>query len=520
MTGDKGSGFVRELGMFDSVMIVIGTMIGSGIFIVSAAMARVIGSSGWLLVAWLVTGLLTIAAAISYGELASMMPEAGGMYVYLREAFSPLWGFLYGWTLFTVIQTGTIAAVCVAFARFAGILFPAISEQSYLIPPIHISSGYAISLSTAQLVAIGVIVLLTWTNSLGIRYGKIVQNLFTVAKTGALAGLILAGVLAGRNSAALERNFAHFWQQTDLTPVSAGLTAATAFGLFIAICVSQSGSLFSADSWHDITFAAGEVKDPRRTLPKALIIGTVVVIVLYLLANVSYLLTLPLGAIQHAPEDRVATAVLNAMAPGWGALLMAIAIMISTFGCANSLVLAGPRVYYAMANNGLFLRTAATLNKAKVPGRSLLVQGIWASALVLPRTFDVHTREYGNLYSNLLDYVISSALIFYILTIAGVIRLRRMRPDAERPYRTLGYPFVPLVYIVGAAAILLALFLYRPSSTWPGLLIVVVGVPVYIAMKKRNEQRVRASERLLLEESFNKLEFRVGKRSSKPPDRD
>jgi len=438
-----------------------------------------------LLVAWLVTGVLTIAAAISYGELASMMPEAGGMYVYLREAFSPLWGFLYGWTLFTVIQTGTIAAVAVAFARFSGILFPAISEQRYLIPPIHISSGYAVSLSTTQLIAIAVIALLTWTNSLGIRYGKIVQNLFTVAKTGALIALILAGVFIGRNAAAIGRNFAHFWEHTPVTPLSAGLTATTAFGLFIAICVSQSGSLFSADSWHDITFAAGEVKDPRRTLPKSLIIGTVVVIVLYLLANLAYLVTLPLPAIQNAPADRVATAMVDTIAPGWGSLLMALAIMISTFGCDNSLILAGPRVYYAMANNGLFLRSAATLNKANVPGRSLLVQGIWASALVLPRTFDPATGQYGNLYSNLLNYVISSALIFYILTIAGVIRLRRTRPEAERPYRTLGYPLVPVIYIAGAAAILFALFLYRPASTWPGLLIVLVGVPVYLGMRKR-----------------------------------
>jgi APA family basic amino acid/polyamine antiporter len=481
----KTTGFIRELGTFDSVMIVIGTMIGSGIFLVPADMSRTVGSAGWLLVAWLVTGVLTITAAISYGELASMIPEAGGMYVYLREAFSPLWGFLYGWTLFTVIQTGTIAAVAVAFARFAGILFPAISEQRYIISPIHISSGYAISLSTAQLLAIAVIALLTWSNSLGIRYGKIVQNLFTVAKTGALGGLILLGIFWGRNAAAVHANFDHLWQQTNLTPISAGLTAASAFGLFIAICVSQSGSLFSADSWHDITFAAGEVKDPRRTLPRALIIGTVVVIVLYLLANVAYLLTLPLPAIQNAPSDRVATAMINAIAPGFGGIVMAVAIMISTFGCDNSLILAGARVYYAMARSGLFLRAAGTLNKAHVPGRSLLVQGIWASVLVLPRTFDSATQEYGNLYSNLLNYVISSALIFYILTIAGVIRLRQTKPNIERPYRTLGYPFVPILYIIGAAAILLALFLYRASSTWPGLVIVLLGVPVYVLLRRR-----------------------------------
>ena len=466
-------------------MIVVGTMIGSGIFIVPAEMSRLLGSGGWLLVAWTVTGILTITAAMSYGELASMIPEAGGMYVYLREAFSPIWGFLYGWTLFTVIQTGTIAAVAVAFARFTSFLIPRISEQQYIVPPIHISSGYAFSLSTAQLVAIAVIFLLTWTNSLGVKYGKVVQNLFTVAKTGALAVLILLGVLVGGNHAAISRNFHQFWAQTNLTPVEGGLTSATLYGLIVAICVSQSGALFSADSWHDITFAAGEVRDPKRTLPRSLIIGVALVIAFYLLTNISYLFTLPIEAIQHAPADRVATSVLDAIAPGWGSVLIAIAIMVSTFGCVNSLVLAGPRVYYAMAQNGLFLRSAARLNKASVPGASLLVQGLWASMLVLPRTFNAATGEYGNLYSNLLDYVISAALIFYILTISAVFRLRRTRPDAERPYRTPGYPFVPLVYIFGATAILVALFTYRSASTWPGLLIIGFGVPVYFFIRWR-----------------------------------
>ena len=483
--GVKSAGFVRELGMFDSVMIVTGTMIGSGIFIVSADMSRVIGSAGWLLVAWLVTGVLTIAAAMSYGELASMIPEAGGMYVYLKEAFSPIWGFLYGWTLFTVIQTGTIAAVGVGFARYAGLMIPAISEMRYVIPPLHIAPGYVISLSTTQLVAIAMIALLTWTNSLGIRYGKIVQNIFTVAKAGALAALILLGVFVGRNAAALHANFAHLWTATPTASISAGLTAVSTLGLFVAICVSQSGSLFSADSWHDVTFAAGEVKDPRRTLPRALIIGTIAVTALYLLANLVYLLVLPLSSVQNAPSDRVATAMVDAIFPGVGGIAMAIAIMVSTFGCNNSLILAGARVYYAMARSGLFLRSAGTLNKARVPGRSLLVQGIWASALVLPRTFDAATQKYGNLYSNLLDYVISSALIFYILTIAGVIRLRKIRPDWERPYRTLGYPVVPIIYILGAATILLCLFVYRPSSTWPGLVIVLIGVPVYVFLRRR-----------------------------------
>lgn len=473
------SGFIRELGLFDSVMIVIGVMIGSGIFIVTADMSRMIGSAGWTLVAWVVTGVLTIAAAMSYGELASMMPQAGGMYVYLSEAFSPMWGFLYGWTLFTVIQTGTIAAVAVAFARFAGVLWPTLSEQNYIIPPIHITPGYALSLSTAQLAGIAVVALLTWTNSRGVKYGKIVQNLFTVAKVAALLGLIGAAFLLGWNSEAVRTNFGHFWQATGFTPLTATLTAASAYGLFIAICVSQSGSMFSADAWHDITFAAGEVKDPKRTLPRALVIGTVVVIGLYLLANLGYVVTLPLPAIQHAPSDRVAAAVLEAIWPNWGAKLMAIAIMISTFGCVNSLVLAGPRVYYSMATDGLFLRSVATLNRARVPARSLWLQGAWAAFLVLPRTFNVTSRQYGSLYSDLLDYVISAALIFYVMAIAAVFRLRKKWPNVDRPYRTFGYPIIPALYIIGATVILLALFAYRPATTWPGLAIVICGLPLY-----------------------------------------
>ncbi len=475
---DRETGFVRELGLFDSAMIVMGAMIGSGIFIVPADMARNIGSGGWLLVAWLFTAVITVAAAVSYGELAAMMPKAGGMYVYLREAFSPMLGFLYGWTLFTVIQTGTVAAVGVGFARFTGVLWPAISEQHYWVAPIHISSGYAISLSTGQAVAIVVIALLTWTNSRGIRYGKIVQNLFTSAKVIALAALILLGFIFWK-PAAISANFGNFWTPHDVTPLTATLSALSAFGLFAAICVSQSGSLFSADSWHDITFAAGEVKHPHRTMPRALALGTVCVTGLYLLANLAYLLVLPLAAIQHAPADRVATAMLQAIFPGWGTVLMAIAIMISTFGCMNALILAGPRVYYSMAQDGLFPRAAGTLNRARVPGWSLLIQGIWSAALVLPRTYNPETHAYGSLYSNLLDYVISAALIFYILTIAGVIRLRMKRPEAPRPYRALGYPVVPLIYILGAAAILYCLFAYRPATTWPGLLIVLCGVPVY-----------------------------------------
>jgi APA family basic amino acid/polyamine antiporter len=480
---DRDTGFVRELGLFDSVMIVVGVMIGSGIFIVPADMARNIGSAGWLLVAWLVTAVLTVAAALSYGELSALMPQAGGMYVYLREAFSPLVGFLYGWTLFTVIQTGTIAAVAVAFARYTGVLIPSIAEDHYLIPPIHLSSGYAISLSTGQLVGILVIALLTWTNSLGVRYGKILQNLFTSAKIASLAGLILLGLIFAKHDA-LVANFTNLWTRHDVTPLTATLNALTSFGLFAAICVSQSGSLFAADSWHDITFAAGEVKDPRTTMPRALALGTICVTGLFFLANVAYLCILPLTAIQHAPSDRVATAMLQVIFPGFGAVLMALAIMVSTFGCINGLVLAGPRVSYSMAQDRMFPKAAGRLNKAHVPAWSLWIQGLWSAVLVLPRTVN-GDGTYGNLYSNLLDWVISAALLFYVLAIAGVIRLRMTRPNVERPFRTPGYPFVPLLYIVSGVAILYCLFAYRASTTWPGLVIVLCGLPVYYLMKSR-----------------------------------
>jgi len=476
--------FARGLGLFDSVMVVVGVMIGSGIFIVSAEMSREIGSAGWLLVAWGFAGVLTIAGALSYGELAAMMPHAGGMYIYLREAFSPLWGFLYGWTLCTVIQTGTIAAVAIAFARFSGVFFPWISEDRYLIPPLHVSTGYAFSLSTAQLVAIVLIAVLTWTNSRGLEYGKIVQNVFTVAKTAALLALVVLGLTLGWNAAAVHENFSHAWTARGVSPLAVGLNATTAFGLFVAICVSQTGSLFAADSWHDITFAAGEVKDPRRTLPLSLAIGTSIVIVLYLLANVAYLVTLPLSAIQNAPADRVATVALQAIFPTIGAGLMAAAIIVSTVGCVNALTLAGARTYYAMSRDGLFFRAVGQLNKARVPAVSLLVQGLWAAFLVLPRTYDPATKTYGNLYSNLLEYIISAALIFYILTISAVFRLRIKRPDAERPYRAFGYPWLPFLYILGAAAVLIMLFIYRPATTWPGLVIVLIGVPIYLLLAR------------------------------------
>jgi len=471
--------FARGLSLFDSIMVVVGAMIGSGIFIVPAEMARQIGSAGWLLVAWAVAGALTIAGALCYGELSAMMPQAGGMYVYLREAYSPLWGFLYGWTLFSVIETGTIAAVAVAFARFSGVLWPLISENEYLIAPIRLSTHYALSLSTAQLLAIGVIGLLTFSNTLGLRYGRLIQNVFTIAKTAALGGLIVLGILFGRNASALHANFAAPWRVGAVDSLGVGLTAATMTGLFVALCLSQTGSLFSADSWHNIAFAAGEVKRPERNVTLAMVIGATLVIVLYLLANVAYLVTLPLEAIQHAPSDRVGTATLQVIVPGLGTSLMAAAIMVSTFGTINALTLTGARVYYAMARQRLFFPFAGKLNSANVPASSLKLQGLWAAFLVLPRTYDPATQAWGNLYSSLLEYVISAALIFYVLTVAGVFRLRIKRPDALRPYRTIGYPVVPAFYILAASVILAVLFAYRPATTWPGLLIVLMGIPIY-----------------------------------------
>jgi APA family basic amino acid/polyamine antiporter len=481
--------FARGLNLFDSTMIVVGAMIGSGIFIVPAEMSRQIGSAGWLLVAWGVAGLLTIAGALCYGELSALMPQAGGMYVYLREAYSPMWGFLYGWTLFSVIETGTIAAVAVAFARFSGVLWPLISEDRYIIPPAHISTHYALSLSTAQLLAIGVILLLAFSNTLGLRYGKVIQNIFTVAKTGALGALIVLGLFYGRSNTIVSANFSNAWHPSGTESLGRGLDATTTLGMFVAICLSQTGSLFSADSWHNIAFAAAEVKRAERNVTLAMVLGATLVITLYILANVAYLFTLPLAAIQHAPADRVGTATLRAIFPAAGSSVMAAAIMISTFGTINALTLTGARVYYTMARQKLFFPFAGKLNAANVPSSSLALQGLWAALLVLPRTYNAATQSWGNLYNNLLEYVISAALIFYVLTVVGVFRLRHARPAAQRPYRTLGYPVVPAFYILTATVILVVLFLFRPSTTWPGLLIVFLGIPIYLVVRGRGRGR-------------------------------
>jgi APA family basic amino acid/polyamine antiporter len=492
------TGFVQGLGLLDSTMIVAGSMIGSGIFIVSAEITREVGSGGWLLLVWLVTGALTIGAALSYGELAAMMPHAGGQYVYLREAYNPLCGFLYGWTLFLVIQTGTIAAVAVAFAKFLGVLVPAVSPTAWIIPPINLSNSYAISFSVQQLVAILLIILLTVINTRGLQLGKWIQNVFTSAKTLSLLALILIGITFGRNTDAIHANFSNFWALQGVVPIKPHFSwmpivaaNAGAFGMLIAFCVAQVGSLFSADAWNNVTFTGGEVKNPRRNIPLSLALGTGLVILLYLLANVAYLCMLPMEQIQNARDDRVATAAIGTVFKS-GAAIMAIAIMISTFGCNNGLILAGARVYYAMALDGLFFKSTGRLNARRVPAVGLILQCFWTCLLVLPRTrspdhpLDPSGQEiYGNLYSNLLDYVVFSVLIFYVLTIIGLFILRRNRPDIERPYRAIGYPIVPALYIVGASIIMLVLLLYRTATAWPGLVIVALGVPVYFLWRGR-----------------------------------
>jgi basic amino acid/polyamine antiporter, APA family len=496
--GDPG--FVRAIGLFDGTMIVVGSMIGSGIFIVAADIARQTGSSGGLLLTWILTGLLTVSAALSYGELAALFPHAGGQYIYLREAYSPLWGFLYGWTLFLVIQTGTIAAVAVGFARYLGVLFPAISGTAWIVHPINLSSKYAISLSVQQLVGVLMIVFLTFLNTLGVRLGKMIQNVFTSAKTLSLLGLIFLCVFVARNAGAISDNFSHLWAVRGAQPIEPGanflrglvptVTAASgAFGLFVAFGVAQVGSLFSADAWNNIGFTAAEVKNPKRDVALSMAFGTMIVITLYCLANLAYLCALPLAQIQNAPDDRVASAALNAVFGPAGAAIMAVAIIISTFGCNNGLILAGSRVVYAMAHDGLFFRATGKLNRKGVPGTALVLQGVWITVLILLRTRRAD-GTYGNLYSDLLDYVVFSVLIFYVLTIAGTFVLRAKRPDVERPYRAFGYPFVPLLYIVAALAIMFVLLLYKTQTTWPGLVIVLLGVPVYWLWSRRAPARV------------------------------
>jgi APA family basic amino acid/polyamine antiporter len=493
--------FVQGMGLFSATAIVMGSMIGSGIFIVSADMSRALGSPALLIAAWLVTAVMTVIGALSYGELAAMMPKAGGQYVYLREALGPLWGFLYGWTLFLVIQTGTIAAVGVAFGKFLGVFFPSVSAERWLwhighVPAWHVGpmvlGNMEIGLNTANLSAIVVITLLTLLNMLGVRMGAAVQNVFTSAKVLALAAVVLVGVLA-RNAIALAANFGagwhHFWAGAGWHTnhaVVVGVGGPTAYvGLFTIVAVVQVGSLFSADAWNNVTFTAGEIRNPKRNLPLSLLIGTGVVLLLYVLCNFVYLSVLPMigdpaanmligRGIQFASEDRVATAVMQSAFAGYGAKLMAAAILISTFGCVNGMLLAGARVYYAMSRDGLFFKSVGKLSeRSKTPVNSLWVQWAWTCLLCLSGS-----------YGQLLDYVIFAVLIFYILTITGLFVLRRTRPDAVRPYKAFGYPVLPALYIVMATWICMVLLRYKPQYTWPGLVIVLLGVPVYLIWKR------------------------------------
>ena len=474
----------------------MGSMIGSGIFIVSAEIAREVNSPALLIGAWLVTGFMTIVGALSYGELAAMMPKAGGQYVYLRESLGSLWGFLYGWTLFLVIQTGTIAAVGVAFGKFMGHFFPeAISANKWIIGPFHVGTwqpfgislgGMDMGLNTQNLCGIAIVVLLTVLNIFGLKLGAAVQNTFTIAKVSALAALVLAGIFVGRNAQAIAANFGNFWR-LDWAHSASGTSAGPLVGVLTILAVAQVGSLFSADAWNNVTFTAGEVKNPKRNLPLALAVGTGVVILLYVAANFIYLMHLPFdgdpnGAdvvargIKHATSDRVGTAALQQMLGGPGAGLMAIAILISTFGCCNGLILSGARVYYAMARDGLFFKsTGAVHPRYLTPKNALIVQGIWTCLLCLSGT-----------YNDLLNYVIFAVLVFYILTIAGLFVLRRTQPQAERPYRAIGYPILPAIYSVMALFIDIVLLRYKPQYTWPGLIIVLLGIPVYLIWSRRS----------------------------------
>ena len=487
MNSETTGGLKRELGLLDSTMLVIGSMIGSGIFIVSADISRTVGSSGLLLVVWLITGIITLIGALGYGELAAMMPHAGGQYVYLREAYNPLVGFLYGWTLFLVIQTGTIAAVAVAFAKFTALLIPWFGTKNILLDLL------GLKISTAQFLAIVSILILTYINYRGLREGRIVQDIFTIAKTLALFGLILLGLFIGSNAEAIAANFSNMWNAQWLHIANGKvewIEQLTGFSIVTAIAVAMVGSLFASVAWENVTFTSGEIKNPKRNIPLSLFLGTLIVTALYILANVAYLCVLPLQGnidgkdvtslgIQFAAEDRVGTAAANLIFGEPAAIIMALLIMVSTFGCNNGLILAGARVYYAMAKDNLFFKATSELNKNSVPGKALIFQAVWASILCLSGT-----------YGELLDYVVFTVLIFYVLTLIGIFILRKKRPDAERPYKTFGYPWLQIVYIICASVISIILLFEKTQFTLRGLIIVLIGIPVYFLW--RNFQKKKA----------------------------
>jgi basic amino acid/polyamine antiporter, APA family len=473
----------KRVNLFDGISIVAGAMIGSGIFIVSADIARNVGSPGWLMIVWLITGIITVIGAISYGELASMMPHVGGQYVYLKEAYHPLIGFLFGWTTFLVIQCGSIAAVAVAFAKFTGVLLPWISDKNILVQlgPIKVNS--------TMVVAIAMIIFLTWLNTRGIVTGKTVVNIFTSTKVLALFGFILIGFFATKGLGSFEINKEVFWEAGRIGEGNQ-LIPLLGFALVAAVGTALVGSLFASDAWYNVTYISGEVINPKRNVPLSLIFGTLIVSVIYLLTNYVYIRILPLSGspdgtdvlgrgIQFATDDRVATSAMSVVFGDYAAVIMAVFIMISTFGCNHGLILAGPRVYYAMARDGLFFKKVAEINKKGVPGFAIAVQGVWAVLLCLSGT-----------YSNLLDYVIFAVLLFFTLTIIAIFILRVKKPDIPRPYKAFGYPVIPAIYVLTTSFIMIILLIYKPDYTFPGLIIVILGVPVYYLWKKFSRNSV------------------------------
>lgn len=474
----------KRVNLFDGISIVAGAMIGSGIFIVSADIARNIGSPGWLMIVWLISGIITIIGAISYGELASMMPHVGGQYVYLKKAYHPIVGFLFGWTTFLVIQCGSIAAVAVAFAKFTGVLVPWISDRNILLQlgPLKINS--------TMIVAIAMITFLTWLNTRGIVTGKTVQNIFSSTKVIALLGFILIGFFATKGINSLEINTEIFWKASQIGPENQVIPL-VGFGIVTAVGTALVGSLFASDAWYNVTYISGEVINPKRNVPLSLFFGTLIVSVIYLITNFVYIKILPVmgspdGAdvlsrgIQFATDDRVATSAMYVVFGDYAAIIMAVFIMISTFGCNHGLILAGPRVYYAMAQDGLFFKKVGEINKFGVPGFAIIIQGIWAVLLCLSGT-----------YSNLLDYVIFAVLIFFTLTILAIFVLRVKQPDIPRPYKAFGYPVIPAIYILTTVTIMIILLIYKPNYTFPGLIIVILGIPVYYLWKRHSGRSVK-----------------------------